>query len=330
MLETEKKSKNHVIDCMKGILILSVIVGHILRGSVRDTLSRYLIYSVHMPLFIMISGYLFHYGKNSNIKILSFLRKYWFRIGIPWVIAVNAYYIFVNFDNFKNSGLREILFAYFNAYINPWMHLWYVPSFFLFCLITYLYFKVTSCIFKNEDLKMYGYLLLAACITVAAYIGKNQKYKFYYFAFFALGIAFQWFYTRLTQKQWNTVFQWVGLGSIVLLVVRGALFYTDLAISEKISVYYYILNIPLGLVMLLVCEKQILPRLKLIEYIGRNSLPLYLWHILGRNIIIRSMGVLNLPLFYILNAAAVLLEIVLIYYGSKSRWISRYVLGYGS
>lgn len=49
------------IDILKGIAMLSVIVGHYFNNGIIGTL----IWSFHMPLFVIISGYFF---QQKNIK----------------------------------------------------------------------------------------------------------------------------------------------------------------------------------------------------------------------------------------------------------------------
>ena len=50
------------IDIAKGIGILLVLIGHIDWGNYILTNT---IYSFHMPLFMMVSGYLFHFTVNK-------------------------------------------------------------------------------------------------------------------------------------------------------------------------------------------------------------------------------------------------------------------------
>ena len=56
------KERDKSIDIMKGILIFFVIIGHY--PSINERIQS-IIYWFHMPLFFMISGYLF---KKKKIK----------------------------------------------------------------------------------------------------------------------------------------------------------------------------------------------------------------------------------------------------------------------
>jgi len=60
-------TRNPNIDFVKGLLIVFVVIGHILRGSLSDDLLRYIIYLFHMPLFIGLSGFLFNPAKYGGV-----------------------------------------------------------------------------------------------------------------------------------------------------------------------------------------------------------------------------------------------------------------------
>lgn len=48
--------RNEKTDMIKGLLIVLVIVGHILPGTLQDNIVRYTIYAFHMPVFIAWGG----------------------------------------------------------------------------------------------------------------------------------------------------------------------------------------------------------------------------------------------------------------------------------
>ena len=56
------------VDLVKGVLIILVIVGHLLPGERHASLLRWIIYSVHMPLFAAVSGYLFPWKEINNLR----------------------------------------------------------------------------------------------------------------------------------------------------------------------------------------------------------------------------------------------------------------------
>lgn len=51
-----EQKRNDSIDFAKGFLMIFVILGHIVQGTIEDGNLRGVIYSFHMPLFLFISG----------------------------------------------------------------------------------------------------------------------------------------------------------------------------------------------------------------------------------------------------------------------------------
>lgn len=49
--------RNRSVDAIKGVLIFTVVLGHMLLGTLDNNPVRFLIYSFHMPAFFFISGY---------------------------------------------------------------------------------------------------------------------------------------------------------------------------------------------------------------------------------------------------------------------------------
>ena len=68
-MENKRSDKQLEINILKGILIITVVIGH---SNPQLKISN-IIYWFHMPAFFMISGYLFNKEKSesSNLWILS-------------------------------------------------------------------------------------------------------------------------------------------------------------------------------------------------------------------------------------------------------------------
>lgn len=101
MNQLPMNKRDFTLDMAKGILIILVVMGHSIQYSFGsswlmserffdDTVFK-AIYSFHMPLFMMISGYLFF---NSNKKAFTTLMISKFKaIGIPMLSFVLLYNI---------------------------------------------------------------------------------------------------------------------------------------------------------------------------------------------------------------------------------------------
>ena len=83
--------RNEFVDVMRGVAILLVVLGHTMTGCTANSESSFLynvIWSIQMPLFFLISGYVTKYSKS--IKTTSDLCNYIKRRTIaymwPWLI----------------------------------------------------------------------------------------------------------------------------------------------------------------------------------------------------------------------------------------------------
>ena len=101
------------VDCAKGIAILLVILGHTYNV---DSLGRELIYSFHIPMFFILSGYTFNPANNFNYFIQK-TKKDFLRLILPVLIIffiTSLYKVIINFDSIK---LSEFLNNSFNTLI---------------------------------------------------------------------------------------------------------------------------------------------------------------------------------------------------------------------
>ncbi len=81
----QKKKRDTVVDIMKGILILLVVMAHAQGPGHR------LIYLFHMPVFFMISGYL--WGDRNDIEITQFIKRKIVSLYFPYVICNMVYLV---------------------------------------------------------------------------------------------------------------------------------------------------------------------------------------------------------------------------------------------
>ena len=91
MTEASKKARIEYIDIAKGIGMILVIIGHC--AGIPNWLNRF-VFSVHMPLFFILSGYTFSTKRNPSIK--ESIKKNAKALLIPYavsciiIIAVNT------------------------------------------------------------------------------------------------------------------------------------------------------------------------------------------------------------------------------------------------
>lgn len=315
------------IDLFKGVLILLVMAGHILQGSLETSLPRTIIYSFHMPLFVGISGFLFNLQKAGGMNFMDLLNRYRFRVIIPWAVAVIGYFILLGLLRPGFPGIRELIMAF----VYPWYHLWFIPSFMGWVMLTWIFRKarmsdnlmlVTAMLISigaallNQSPDLYrGHGIISNAIGVLLH-----TFRPYFLFFFVFGLQFRKKVTgRLRVAEYLLPLAFFGVVIYLFYIPHPALSVLN----------FFMLNIFLINLVLKATSKELLPASGLLEWIGRNSLAIYLWHVVPVLLIRELTGTGNLLFFYI---AAVILEcIFLILYSFLLRigFLKKFIFGIG-
>lgn len=107
------KKRESFIDVLRGIGILLVIIGHCKCPG----LILKLIQSFHMPLFFIISGYLFTIKEESYV---SYIKRIFKRYIVPYGIlgAINYFlYLFYLYITNSNINLRALAHRYLKGLV---------------------------------------------------------------------------------------------------------------------------------------------------------------------------------------------------------------------
>lgn len=80
VMNKELKERNQYIDMLRGLAILMVVLGHTMTGTVENvekSIVFNIIWSVQMPLFILISGYVTKYSQkiDTKLKLWNYIKK---------------------------------------------------------------------------------------------------------------------------------------------------------------------------------------------------------------------------------------------------------------
>lgn len=195
MTMTTTRTHWHNIDILKGLLILLVFAGHIIPGAINETFSRYIINWFHMPLFIGISGFL-QKESSFNCPFLDLLKKYLYRIILPWSIAVFAYYILLCLF----GKIQLSVFSFIKAYLYPYYHLWFILGYLSYILICYVLYNIFKNFTGTWNLIMIFSLIISIVFnsnafeylfnadvseTIINYV--QHDFRFKYLIFFTLG-----------------------------------------------------------------------------------------------------------------------------------------------
>lgn len=276
--------RNNTIDIIKGFLIVCVILGHVLLGSIDDNIFRYIIYSFHMPLFMFMSGYMISVSKISQMTFPDIFSKYWKRMLKMWLVA---FLIFSAYQVLKEPTIKQIAVLIYS----PWYHLWYIPTLFSFILISRF-------LFVNVN-KYWSYLILIM-IPIIWYVLSEilpitlpRWFDFKYLPYFSLGLFFKNHYKKITRRY--------PIIPILYIITILALKYFNVKIDELLQI---ILLIPVITLYLYPAIKQdMLGKPRFLAFVGQNSLDIYLWHMIP--IILLKDFISNTSLYYVLSTVLI-------------------------
>lgn len=309
------------IDFLKGFLIILVIAGHILQGTFSDNFLRYAIYSFHMPLFVGISGFLFNYLQSRNLSFLQLAGKYFFRVIVPWFVALVVYTIAIEHGKFTPGSLAK-------SFLLPYYHLWFIPAFLSWIFLSWL--------FSKARITVERVLIISAVISVATFVLNSYPewyrhsrgafainmllYTFrpFFFVFFVVG-----YYLRAARPLRHPMFSPIMLAANAVAMVV-LFFYPNKIATVPV---FFLFNIALLNWVVEKARNNGFMRSQIVEWIGINSLGIYLWHVLPLLALKSLLSTTSLTLFY---AAAVAVEVIfipLIYLLTKLGLVNKFLFG---
>lgn len=213
-------SRNLTIDFIRGIAILLMVLGHNIQyGSGNDfyQMENYFdnwlfkfIYSFHMPLFALLSGYLFFWSMKRPMEHV--IKKRLTSVLLPifcWVTLENVgkSIIFLTKNEFT-------FFVFLHDYASSFIYkLWFLWAIFWCSLIVMLVEKACK-----GRVWIYGLLIILILFTPAMY---NFHMYAYMYPYFVAGFLINKFdgkniYQRVVKKDWYAL--------VVAIVVFAVLF----------------------------------------------------------------------------------------------------------
>ena len=273
------------IDTLKGLAIILVILGHIANGYMWDegVSQAYfyvynIIYTFHMPLFILLSGFTFHtaYCRESFVQmsrigkqILSLTILYVF-----WSLVLGVFkMIFGGMVNNPITAINLLMIP-----VKPIQLYWY-----LFILI--IFYAVFGFLLKKR-ISIWLIIAVTLCLSIASFwipplLIFDIKRLLYYSFFFALGIQLSSNNGMLFSANGDcqTMLQTILVAVLfVLAVVFCVVFWRS---DEFLHDHYLALVIGSGLslgIFQLFRTVNWIGNSRFLSWIGRHSLEIYLIH----------------------------------------------------
>ena len=284
------KGKILWVDCTKGIGIILVVMAHVISGinnnifKQEDSIYFYIynvISSFHMPLFFIISGFLYKHTQRKKIQYIEFVKKKLISLGIPYLTFNLIYFVcglFTNDDKYNFKNLIWIL-------VKPISHFWFIYA----LLIIFLIMPILENMCKQNLKVLLGVELIICYFFIPVSDGIVYQIL-YYSIFFVMGGI-------ICEKK--TVLMDCNKKTLIACFLMFLLSYW----LNKKYVNYWIGNVIVGLlgsllviIMSYICFDSILGLQKFFSKLGGATMSIYICHSLfvaaGRKVLI-SIGVAN-------------------------------------
>ncbi|MDR0756609.1 MAG: acyltransferase family protein [Tannerella sp.] len=297
-----EKKRSEWVDFTRGIAIFLVVFGHVNLGcffcpafeSAHDFLytQHLILYSFHMPLFFMISGFIYGYKKtNYNLcELKKALTGKLIALGIPYFIFSITLYLFkylIGGDDYLLSW-QDLFFQ-----IKPVEYYWFLYILFLiFCIV-----EVLDYVFKN-DFTVFVILLV---ITVS---GWNFTTGVFLFDEVSNRIIFFYLAKLLARRPELLRNNILIISCIIAFLV---LCHTG-AYNETSASLNFIMAISISFPIMAVCSR-IKTGSRFFQYFstaGKRTMPIYLLHGPIATIVRMSLlhiGIDSLPVHFITGMA---------------------------
>lgn len=278
------REREQWVDIGKGFAIVLVVLGHMFRGftsaNMYNNYTEYFrwidftIYSFHMPLFFMLSGYL--YSKSSNITNIeqykNMIVKKLLNLGVPYIVfSVLQTLITIILSSKTNNSLN--FYDLMLIPIKPIAQFW-----FLYTLIAiFILVPLIELILKNDNIV---FLLFLAFKFSGLFMHTGIKFfdNFLIWGFyFYCGKILLNNFKSLLKSKFSMIF------SILIYIILNIYVFkmnnsNNLIINNIIDIILAISGCIFSFGIIRIITKGILS--KYINFIGRKSFYIYLLHII--------------------------------------------------
>ena len=285
------KKRLAYVDIARGIAIILIVLGHSITYSQNCKIIYKIIYSFHVALFFIISGYTYKIKKEESF--LVFIKKKFIRIMVPYYIwallFIIPFYLFGSSTgdaigaSYSVFGLKKTLFniLYANGILFDLIQnsaLWFLPSLFSMEIIYYHIIKRSD---NNKSLTAF-FLLLEIFVATITYKFMNFIFPLgintclHFGIFFHIGYLIKK-YNLIDSILFNNIFSFV---IITLIGLFAALvnYRVVSAIDYTYGNLYFAISSGIFLsTSVLIISKKIKSN-KLLEYIGRNTMGILIFH----------------------------------------------------
>jgi fucose 4-O-acetylase-like acetyltransferase len=339
-LAVMRKRASENIFIIRGFAIFLVVLGHVIGDKDAGTgirqfypsdlmelaqISRF-IYTFHMPIFFLSSGFSFVYLSKSNHSLLSFIISKVRRLLIPWVCWAPIYYLIKSAMGKKDLNFLAVI----QSVVNADFIFWFFPAIFFASIVGYI------CLKKFNSWALYSVLSIFLFALSFCFQGTISVW-FYFNCFYFLGCVLGLYLLSRSEKldfpTWISVLLFFALMSSSLL-------FEGISLSPLVTKFFSGLS-SFILLYILIDARETSSRSNLIRlifntsenifgYFGKISMSIYLLHVISGSSIrtfLVKFGILDPSTQLILGLLASILGPILIHNLLRKNTLFLYSIG---
>lgn len=293
------KKRDPLLDFIKGFLIILVVIGHCIEcgsgNQFRDSLAHYdnwlhhIIYSFHMPLFTLISGYLFYSSCQRNCY-KTIIKNKVYTLLLPlltWIIVSRFGLLFVNLfikHQIMNFNISSIIFSFLHGLI---YNFWFLKT---------IFFSSMLIIFVKRFFsdKIFIHLLIFLILLFTPPVA-DSAYHIFMYPYFVSGYYFKkyksikieeiinnYFYVIFCILLFFWIFLLLNYNRSSYIYTTGISLFNNLNINMISIIIYRFLIGYIGSICIILLSIYVTSRIKvnklnrLIQLLGKSSLGIYI------------------------------------------------------
>ena len=206
-MQTEAKDRDQFVDIMRGIAMLLVVLGHTMTGCTTDSQKSFffnIIWSLQMPLFILISGFVTKYSRpiSDGKGLWKYVKRRTVAYMLPWAVwSFLVRGIILGEDGFLN--VKHLLWNMDSGY-------WFLATIWTISMIFGIASFIAERVSKENLLKKQTVLLgcylvgMVLLVGIGAILGLSFfaiKLTLYYMPFYYAGFLYGQFDDRMKESE---------------------------------------------------------------------------------------------------------------------------------
>ena len=206
-MQAKVEKRNQFVDIMRGIAMLLVVLGHTMTGCTVDSQKSFLfniIWSLQMPLFILISGYVTKYSRpiSDSKGLWKYVKRRTIAYMLPWAVwSFVVRGIIFGQDGFLN--IRSLLWSMDSGY-------WFLATIWTISMMFGIASFIAERLSKKSVLKKQVVLLVCYLVGMVLLAGIGIllglsffaiKLTLYYMPFYYAGFLYGQFDDKIMESE---------------------------------------------------------------------------------------------------------------------------------